>query len=150
MHNMPTHEQSSSATTKTNSNFTKIPSNKHFKAFRMSKFNSKTSFLYQLFKGNQKSYFYSHARLFFCLFFIFLSFFLYLSLHTYQQGDLFRYFFIIYVYINIFLYLQINISNLSQCLKSVLRQLCCVNSSRNIQFLQFLIHTNPRFTYFTR
>ena len=28
------------------------PSNQHFKAFLMSKFNSETSFLYQLFKGN--------------------------------------------------------------------------------------------------
>ena len=49
---MPNRERSGSATTKTNSNFTKIPSNQHVKAFPMSKFNSETSFLYQLFKGN--------------------------------------------------------------------------------------------------
>ena len=51
--NMPNRERCGCATTKTTfKNITIIPSNQHFKAFPMSKFNSETSFLYQLFKGN--------------------------------------------------------------------------------------------------
>ena len=46
------------------------PSYEHFKAFPLSKFNSETSFLYQLFKENSNFIVKkSHARLFICLFF---------------------------------------------------------------------------------
>jgi len=75
------------------------PSNQHFKAFPMSKFNSETSFLYQLFKGNSnfivlkpwKAFylyvfqgFHCYLYLFFCLFM-----YLYTFISTFQFRDKF-------------------------------------------------------------
>ena len=91
-------------------NLTKIPSNLHFKAFLMSKFNSETSFLYQLFEGNSNIILLKPCTVIFTPIFFsfflsfFFSFFLYLSLHTFKQGYLFVYF-----YYNLCIYLYIYI-----------------------------------------
>ena len=66
------------------------PSYQHFKAFPMSKFNSETSFLYQLFKGNSNfivwkpwkvSYFFV-CFLWVSLLFIFICIYVYLCIYT--------------------------------------------------------------------
>ena len=76
-------ERLGSATTKTDSNFTKIPSNQHFKAFPMSKFNSETSFLYQLLEGNSKIILLQPCKVILYAYFLFffLSFCIYLYIH---------------------------------------------------------------------
>ena len=60
-----------------------------------------------------------------CLYFIFICIYMY-----------------IYVYICIYMYvqLQINIWKPSRCLKSIPRQVFCINFSRRIQILLFLSH----------
>ena len=65
------------------------PSNQHFQAFPMSKFNSETSFLSQLFKGNSNftvwkpwKVIYLSVFLWFSLLFIFLPIYVYLCIHT--------------------------------------------------------------------
>ena len=64
------------------------PSNQHFKAFQMSKFNSETSFLYQLFKGNSNFTVWKPWKVLICLFFmIFIVIYIYsqicLFMHSY-------------------------------------------------------------------
>ena len=53
--------------------FVYTPSSQHFKAFLVSKFNSETSFLYQLFKENSNFIVTEHARLLVSLFFMIFS-----------------------------------------------------------------------------
>ena len=79
------------------------------------------------FQGEFKNHTFTAMQAYFNAYFSF-SFFLSVFISTYILSG---------VYIYIFLYLQINISNHSQCLKSIRRQLFCVNSSRKIQILQF-------------
>ena len=88
------------------------PSYQHFKAFPVSKFNSETSFLYQLFK-EKSNFIVKKLCKVICLLFM-MSLFLYLFIHTYTH-------------------LQINILRPSRCLKSILRQVLCINFSRKIQ-----------------
>ena len=89
------------------------PSNQHFKAFPVSKFNSKTSFLYQLFKENSNFIVKTHARLFVCLLMMSLFFILlrdkviYLSMfydcHYYLYSFICNYL-CIYIYIYMYIY----------------------------------------------
>ena len=82
------------------------PSYQHFKAFPVSKFNSETSFLYQLFKENSN-----------------------FTVKKAMQG----YFFLLF-WCLCFLYLFLHFkSKLSRCLKSIPRQVFCINFSRRIQ-----------------
>ena len=74
------------------------PSNQHFKAFPVSKFNSNISFLYQLFKENSDFIVKKPCKV------IYLSAFY----------DVF----VFYLFIHTYIHLQINILKTSQCLKS--------------------------------
>ena len=90
------------------------PSYPHFKAFTVSKFNSETSFLYQLFKEN-------------------------LNAIVLKPGNLineaifdFHYYFYLFISLLMHLYLYFNIVNPFQCLISILKQVFCINFSRRI------------------
>ena len=63
------------------------PSNQHFKAFLVSKFNSETSFLYQLFKENSNFIVYKPCKVILSLFFmifiiIYIYSYVYLCIYT--------------------------------------------------------------------
>ena len=95
----------------------------------MSKFNSETSFLYQLFMDNSDFIVKKPCKviivkkpckvIYFSAFMV--SLFLYLFIHTY-------------------IHLQINILRPSRCLKSIPRQVLSINFSKTIQIPQFSCH----------
>ena len=60
------------------------PSYQHFKAFPVSKFNSETSFLYQLFKENSNFIVKKSCKLI-CLIFIIIHFFIYVYIYVYTH-----------------------------------------------------------------
>ena len=93
------------------------PSNQHFKAFPMSKFNSETSFLYQLFKGNSNFTVWKPWKVIYLS--VFYDFHCYLYLFT-------------YMFIYAFIHLHINILKPSRCLNSIPRQVFFINFSRGI------------------
>ena len=65
-------------------NFTTIPSDQHFKAFPMSKFNSKTSFLYHLFKNNSNFIVFKPCKfIYLSIFYYYLYLFISLLMHIY-------------------------------------------------------------------
>ena len=95
------------------------PSNQHFKAFLVSKSNSETSFLYQLFKENSNFIVTEPCKVI-CKS-IFYDFHYYLYLFIY-----------LLMYFYIYIHLQINILMPSWCLNSILRPVFCINFSRRI------------------
>ena len=97
--------------------FVYTPSNQHFKAFLVSKFNSETSFLYQLFKENSNFIVTEPCKVICKSIFYDFHYYLYL--------------FDIFIYA--FIHLHINILKPSQCLNSIPRQVFCINFSRRIQ-----------------
>ena len=94
------------------------PSNQHFKAFPMSKFNSETSFLSQLFKGNSNFTVWKPWKVIYLS--VFYDFHCYLYLFP-------------YMFIYAFIHLHINFLNPSRCLNSIPRQVFCINFSKRIQ-----------------
>ena len=94
------------------------PSNQHFKALPVSKINSKTSFLYQLFKDNSN--------------FTVLKPWKVIYLPVFYDFHCYLYFFP-YMFIYAFIHLHINILKPSQCLNSIPRQVFCINFSKIIQ-----------------
>ena len=91
----------------------KTPSNQRLKAFPVLKFNSKTSFLYQLFKENLNSYFQSRARSPNSnLFFLSLNFYLFIYSHIHRHClyVLFSFVFILF-WLGFILLLQLKSSN---------------------------------------
>ena len=94
------------------------PSNQHFKAFPMSKFNSETSFLYQLFKGNSNFTVWKPWKV--------------IYLPVFYDFHCYLYFFP-YMFIYAFIHLHINILKPSRCLNSIPGQVFCINFSKKIQ-----------------
>jgi len=90
-----------------------------FKAFPLSKFNSETSFLYQLFKEDSNFRVKKPCKV------------IYLSAYDV---------FVFYIYLCIYIHLQMNILKPSWCLNSIPRQVFCINFSRRIQILLFQSH----------
>ena len=95
------------------------PSKQHFKAFPVSKINSKTSFLYQLFKKNSNFIHWKQCKVIYLSIFYYFHYYL---LYIYS-----------YVYLCIYTHLHINILKPSRCLNPIPRQVFCINFSRRIQ-----------------
>ena len=126
------------------------PLYQHFKAFFcVSKFNSETSFLYQLFKENSNFIVLKLGKMFIYVYMylcIYVSY-IYLCINIYRytpstkqaiQGN-FKVYFHVIIYISSHLYLYIYTPSYQHfkaffvCLNSILRQVFCINFSRRIQ-----------------
>ena len=90
------------------------PSNQHFKAFPVSQINSKTSFLYLLFKENSNFIFSKTCKvIYFSIFIIFIIIYLYIYIYIYIYSYIYIY---MYIYMHLCTYLHINILKPYWCL----------------------------------